>query len=71
MITTGVQYFLDKEKVYPGETVKAVIYIIAFSYFEKRLEVGMEFDFSKGNIIIGTGVITEIIDKSLEKPKTP
>lgn len=71
MITTGVQYFLDKEKVYPGETVKAVIYIIAFPYFEKRLEVGMEFDFSKGNIIIGTGVITEIIDKSLEKPKTP
>lgn len=66
MITTGVQYFLDKEKVYPGETVKAAIGIIAFPYFEKRLEVGMEFDFRKGDLIIETSVIIEITDKFLE-----
>lgn len=57
--------------VKPGETVKAAIWMLNDSFFTGELEVGMEFDFMEGNQIMGTGVITEIINKSLEKLKTP
>lgn len=45
--------------------------MLSDSFFTGELEVGMEFDFMEGNQIMEIDLIIEILDKSLEKPKTP
>jgi len=66
MITCGIQSFLDQEEVYPGCIVEAMINIIAVPHFKGRLEEGMEFTFSEGPRIVGTGIIKEILNKELK-----
>ena len=67
MLTSGMQYFIDREWVYPGETVDADISILASPYFEGCLYEGLEFKFTEGSRIIGTGTITKIINEKLRK----
>lgn len=69
MYTCGIQTFIDREKVYPGETVDAQIKIISVPYFAGRLEEGMEFIFVEGANVIGTGIIKEIVNEELRKLK--
>lgn len=66
MLTCGFQTFIDQEKVFPGESVKAEIKIIATEYFKGRLFEDLEFDFREGPNIIGTGIIIEIINPILK-----
>jgi translation elongation factor EF-Tu-like GTPase len=66
--TSGQQKFLDKEVVYPGETVKAEMTIVASDLFQHQLFKGLEFDFREGARIIGTGKILEILNPILDKP---
>ena len=63
----GVQYFIGKGWVLPGETITADIYLIISGYFQNRLEEGMTFEFTEGARIIGTGIITKIINEKLRK----
>lgn len=65
MLTSGIQTFIDKEMVYPGETVNAFIKILAVPYFEGRLEEGIEFIFTEGNRVMGSGIIKEILNQEL------
>lgn len=67
MQTSGQQKFLDKETVYPGDTVKAAIKIISVEYFAHSLTEGLTFDFREGPKIIGLGVITSILNNNLKK----
>ncbi|AWH85915.1 hypothetical protein HYN59_12725 [Flavobacterium album] len=67
MYTCGMQTFINREKVYPGDTVDAYIKIIAVPYFAGRLEEGIEFIFVEGPNVIGTGVIKEIINEVLKR----
>jgi len=67
MQTSGQQTFLDKETVYPGDTVKAAIRIIGVDYFAHCLIENMTFDFREASKIIGTGIITSILNDSLKK----
>ena len=67
--TSGHQFFIGTDIVNPGETVLAKIGMNSTVLYENKLEVGTEFDFREGAIIIGIGKITEIINKSLEKKK--
>lgn len=69
MLTSGQQLFIGTDIVYPGETVIAKITMGSTYHFESKLEIGMEFEFCEGSIIIGIGKITEIINKSLIKKK--
>jgi len=66
-LTSGQQKFIDKEIVYPGDTVKAAIVILATDVFANTLEVGMPFEFAEGSRIIGTGEIIEIVNENLRK----
>lgn len=66
MTTSGIQTFVGKELVYPGESIDAVISILSFEYFYDRLDVGMEFIFMDGTVIIGTGIIIEILNQDLK-----
>ncbi|BCY29332.1 hypothetical protein [Flavobacterium okayamense] len=65
--SSGSQFFIDKNIVKPGETVIAQIKITSPQFYTNQLETEMEFEFREGEIIIGTGKIIEIINKTLEK----
>ena len=67
MMTSGQQKFMDKELVYPGETVLAEITIIPTDYFKGQLYEGLEFEFKEGPRLIGNGTITKILNASLSR----
>jgi hypothetical protein len=69
MQTSGQQTFIDRELVYPGDTVDAEIEIIGVDYFENTLAVGMEFEFREGSTVIGTGKIKHILNERLKKAR--
>jgi hypothetical protein len=66
MMTSGQQKFIDKEKVFPGEKVRAEITIMSIDFFKNKLTVGLNFNFREGPHIIGTGIITEILYEDLK-----
>ena len=67
MQTSGQQTFLNKETVYPGDTVDAAIRIISVEHFENTLTEGMPFEFREGSRVIGTGKIIDILNDKLKK----
>ena len=67
METSGQQTFIDKEVVYPGDTVNAKIKIVSPDYFAGNLTEGMKFEFREGATLIGTGQIKEIVNDKLAK----
>ncbi len=69
MQTSGIQTFIDKEKVFPGETVKAEIKILSDEYFKHQLCENLEFEFREGPKIIGTGKIISILNPKLKSEK--
>jgi translation elongation factor EF-Tu-like GTPase len=69
MQTGGRQKFIDKELVYPGETVKAYIKVLSPHFFEKSLEEGMKFEFREGHHVIGIGTIITILNINLKRDK--
>jgi hypothetical protein len=69
MQTSGIQTFIDKEKVFPGDTVKAEIKLLSEEYFKYQLCENSEFDFREGPNIIGTGKIISILNPKLKSEK--
>lgn len=67
MQTSGQQTFIERELVFPGDTVVAEIRIPSVDYFANRLTEGMKFEFMEGATIIGTGEIKHIVNKKLKK----
>lgn len=67
MQTSGQQTFIDKETVFPGDTVDAKIKILSPDYFANCLTEGMTFEFREGAKVIGTGEIKYIVNNKLEK----
>ena len=67
MQTSGEQRFLNKETVYPGDTVDAEIEVLSSNIFENNLSEGMTFEFREGSKIIGAGTIKQIINVRLKK----
>lgn len=65
MQTSGQQVFIDREIVYPGDTVEAEIRILSVDLFAGKLKEKMNFEFREGSIVIGTGQIKHIINDKL------
>ena len=65
MCTSGQQTFIEREIVFPGDTVNAEIILLSAEYFEGKLRVGMKFEFMEGKTIIGTGEIIRIVNNKL------
>jgi len=65
-LTSGMQQYLNKDTVFPGDSVKAAIRIAGTNYFANRLYIGKPFKFCEGERTIGIGVITKITNKALE-----
>lgn len=68
MQTSGHQVFIDREIVYPGDTVEAEIRILSVDFFAGKLKEKMNFEFREGSRIIGTGQIKHIINNKLIHP---
>jgi len=68
MLTSGIQTFIDKDIVNPGDVVEVEIKMLSAPHFYSRLSEGMEFIFTEGRRIIGTGTINEIINHKLKIP---
>lgn len=66
-MTSGEQKFLDKEIVYPGETVIAEIRIVWIDIFIGKLKKGTQFGFYEGARMMGVGEIIEIINEELQQ----
>jgi hypothetical protein len=67
-MTTGEQVFWDKDKVFPGESVRAQIRILDHVTFKNALSSGMTFEFREGPRIIGIGEVVEVTNMVLKKP---
>lgn len=67
MQTSGQQTFIDRELVFPGNTVVAEIKILSVDHFANKLTEKMEFEFREGATVIGTGIIKHIINDKLKK----
>jgi translation elongation factor EF-Tu-like GTPase len=67
MQTSGQQIFIDRELVFPGDTVEAEIKIISVDFFANKLSENMEFEFREGATVIGTGRIKQINNEKLKK----
>ena len=57
---------MDKDEVFPGDTVTAEIQLLSPDIFENKLIEGMDFEFREGSRIIGTGEIKKIINERLK-----
>lgn len=67
MQTSGQQTFIDRELVYPGDTVEAEIKIPSADFFANKLSENMEFEFREGATVIGAGRIKQIKNEKLKK----
>ena len=65
--SSGRQIFINKEWVFPGESIEAEITLLSPQIFEKKLYEGLEFKFIEGSKTIGTGEILKIENKNLKK----
>jgi hypothetical protein len=65
--TSGQQTFIDRELVFPGDTVEAEIKILSVDFFAYKLTKGMSFEFREGTTVIGTGKIKHLINDKLKK----
>ena len=66
-LTSAEQIFVNKDKVFPGESVSTEIRILWIEAFEGLLYEGLEFKLSEGNRIVAEGVIKEVINQKLKK----
>ncbi|HMR56752.1 MAG TPA: hypothetical protein PKC10_05495 [Cyclobacteriaceae bacterium] len=66
-MTSGEQVFWDRDKVYPGEKIRAQIRILDHVTFKHALSDDMTFEFCEGPRIIGLGKIVEVTNEELKK----
>lgn len=66
-MTSAEQLFIDKDKVAPGEVVKAEIRILWVEAFEGLLERGTGFHLGEGSNIVANGIILEVLNERLRK----
>jgi translation elongation factor EF-Tu-like GTPase len=64
-LTSGEQLFIDKDKVFPGETVTVEVRILGKAFFKNYLFVGQHFEVAEGPRVVGHGEVLEIINPTL------
>ena len=64
-LTSGEQLFIDKDKVFPGETVTAEIRILGTDFFKNYLFVGQHFEVAEASHLVGHGEVLEVVNPDL------
>ena len=67
MQTSGEQTYIDRDWVFPGDSVTATIRIIAVEHFQNKLTSGLTFEFREASTVIGTGRILHILNPKLKR----
>jgi hypothetical protein len=67
LFTSGEQLFIDKDKVFPGDKVKAEIRILTVDAFINFLFPGQNFEVCEGPNLIAHGQIIEVVNLKLLK----
>ena len=67
MLNDAVHEYLGCESVEPGQTAKANMWFLMVEYQEARLFPGFKFTVQEGERIVGYGVITKVINTTLQK----
>ena len=58
----AIQEFVDKERVYPGETVTARLYLLHPELLYRSIRVGDGFKLREGERVVALGKITRILN---------
>ena len=66
-LTSGEQIFIDKDKVFPGETVTAEIRILGVDFFKSYLFVGQHFEVAEASNLVGHGEVLKVINPNLRQ----
>ena len=66
-LTSGEQKLMNVTEVNSGDTVDAEIKLLWLTPFLNSLYKGMKFGFFEGSVLIGSGIIVDVLNKSLEK----
>lgn len=66
-LTSGEQLFIDKDKVFPGESVTAEIRILGTDFFKNYLFIGQHFEVAEASHLVGHGVILEVVNPNLRQ----
>jgi hypothetical protein len=66
-LTSGEQLFVDREKVFPGDTVTAEIRILGKNLFKNYLFIGQHFEVAEASHLVGHGEIIEVTNPDLRQ----
>ena len=61
-----IQNFIGTDLVFAGDTVSAEITLLNTENFKGKIYEGLDFDFFEGPTLIGSGIITKILDADWE-----
>ncbi|WP_298519972.1 hypothetical protein [uncultured Kordia sp.] len=64
---SGMQNFIGKDTVYPGETIVVEIIMLSPQFFEKQLKTRMHFELREGYRIVATGIVLKIVNDTLRE----
>jgi len=67
-ITSAEQIFIEKDKVFPGESINAEIRLLSKDQFTNLLYNNLAFKLYEGDKMIAKGQIMEVINKDLKRP---
>jgi anti-sigma28 factor (negative regulator of flagellin synthesis) len=66
-LTSCEQLFIDKDKVFPGESVTAEIRILGTDFFKNYLFVGQHFEIAEASHLVGHGEILQVVNPNLRQ----
>ena len=67
MLNDAAHEYIGCETVAPGKTAKANMWFLVPEYQEGRLYAGFRFTVQEGSRIVGSGVVTAVLNKALGK----
>ncbi len=65
MLNDARHAYIDKEWIFPGDTVTAHLWFVMPEYQSGRLHEGFEFTVQEGARIVGFGRVTKVVNKDL------
>lgn len=61
-IVLGSKFFLELDLVYPNDIVKSEITLFTDLKTLNKIYIGLDFDFFEGDILIGRGIVVELLN---------
>ena len=66
-LNDALHEYPGREWVHPGETVSALLWLLAPEMQRKRLHVGFEFTVQEALKVVGIGTVTQVFNQDLQR----